>query len=190
MMVSAPQWSTAVAGALAAIGLAFSGLLAIGPASAQPTPGTVVPPELQPPGPAVVGLRANARGVQVYDCALNAQGGGYGWVLKGPDAVLYDEAGAVVAKHYAGPTWEARDGSKVVGEVVAHLDAPGHAGVPWLLLRGKPAEQPGTLAAVTYIQRIDTQGGLAPATGCDADHQNAEERAPYNATYVFYRAPR
>lgn len=44
------------------------------------------------------------------------------------------------------------------------------------------------MSEVTYIQRLDTQGGLAPATGCDAAHEGATARIGYTATYYFYRA--
>ena len=45
----------------------------------------------------------------------------------------------------------------------------------------------GLFANVTSIQRLSTTGGLAPATGCDADHVGAEARVPYTADYFFYR---
>ena len=97
-----------------------------------------------------------------------------------------DEDGKKIAKHYAGPTWEANDGSKVVGEVLKKLDAKKPGAVPWLLLQAKTHEGTGTFARVTYIQRVDTEGGVAPAAGCDQAHVNTEARVDYRANYYFY----
>ncbi len=44
------------------------------------------------------------------------------------------------------------------------------------------------MAGVTYVQRLDTTGGLAPATGCDASHVGDTARIDYTATYYFYKA--
>jgi hypothetical protein len=146
------------------------------------------PPQLLPPAPAASLLRATAQGSQIYVCGAKSGGGGFEWTLKAPDAVLSDASGQPVAKHYAGPTWEANDGSKVVGEIAARDDAPGGQAIPWLLLRAKSHEGTGQFAGVSYIQRVDTAGGIAPASGCDAGHDGQEQRVPYTAVYVFYRA--
>ncbi|HEX4353270.1 MAG TPA: DUF3455 domain-containing protein, partial [Polyangiales bacterium] len=44
----------------------------------------------------------------------------------------------------------------------------------------------GVMADVTYVQRLDTKGGLAPASGCDAAHLGASARVNYSAVYAFY----
>jgi hypothetical protein len=44
------------------------------------------------------------------------------------------------------------------------------------------------MAEVTYIQRLNTAGGLAPASGCDASHIGATANVAYNAQYAFYKA--
>ena len=142
---------------------------------------------LVPPAGAQLLLRAPADGVQIYLC--QAAGNGFGWAFKAPEAALFDETGRQVAKHFAGPSWEAEDGSTVMGEVAAKVDAPASAGIPWLLLRAKSHAGSGRFAAVAFIQRLDTKGGAAPDGGCDAAHQNAEARMRYSATYVFYAAP-
>src|SRR5262249_20445929 len=58
----------------------------------------------------------SARGVQVYACTRNPAGA-IGWVLRGPDAQLFDRENKPVGKHYTGPTWEDLDGGRVVGTV-------------------------------------------------------------------------
>ena len=150
-------------------------------------PAAAEDPALAPPAGARLLLRSAAEGVQIYMC--QPAGAGFGWVFKAPEAALFDETGRQVAKHFAGPSWEAEDGSTVVGEVATKADAPAAAGIPWLLLRAKSHAGGGRFAAVAFIQRLDTKGGTAPESGCDAAHQNAEARMRYAATYVFYAAP-
>src|SRR6266849_427059 len=121
---------------------------------------------LRVPAGQTVLLKALGKGVQIYGCkAEPGDPGKFEWSFKAPEADLTNEHGDKIAKHYAGPTWEANDGSKVVGEKKA--DAPRPGAVPWLLLKAKTNEGTGTVAKVTYIQRVDTEGGVAPAAGCD-----------------------
>ena len=115
-------------------------------------------------------------------------GSGAAWTLKAPEAVLRDAAGTVVAKHFAGPSWQANDGSTVVGEVVARADAPGGNAIPWLTLHAKSHSGAGQFADVAFIQRIDTVGGVAPAAGCETGTRGNEVRIPYSAAYLFYAA--
>jgi hypothetical protein len=48
----------------------------------------------------------------------------------------------------------------------------------------------GMLATPAYIRRVDTKGGVAPSTGCDASHVSERTRVPYSATYQFFGAQR
>lgn len=132
-------------------------------------------------------LKALGKGVQIYDCmATVADPSKLAWSFKAPEADLTNENGEKIAKHYTGPTWEANDGSKVVGEVLKKADAPRPGAVPWLLLKAKKNEGTGTFARVSYIQRVDTEGGVAPAAGCDQAHVNTKVRVDYRANYYFY----
>jgi hypothetical protein len=97
-----------------------------------------------------------------------------------------DGAGAEIGHHFAGPSWQASDGSTVVGEVVVSDPAPQPSSIPWLLLRAKSHSGSGALASVGYIARIQTEAGLVPANGCDATHTGAERRVPHSALYVFF----
>jgi Protein of unknown function (DUF3455) len=105
-------------------------------------------------------------------------------VLEAPEAELFDQSGAKLGRHYAGPTWESADGSRVVGEVMQR--SPVQDAVPWLLLRVKSSEGAGPLANAKYIQRVDTIGGVAPSSGCDAARAGAKVRVDYSANYDFY----
>ena len=57
----------------------------------------------------VIELRGT--GAQVYTC--EASPSGFAWRLKAPDAALMDGTGAEVGHHFAGPSWQASDGSTV-----------------------------------------------------------------------------
>jgi hypothetical protein len=163
------------------------GLMLVACASAPQPQRGAVPENLRVPDGQPLLLRVAARGVQIYTCkAKAADAAAFAWALKAPEAELFDASGAKVGRHYGGPTWESADGSRVVGEVVQ--SSPAQGAVPWLLLRAKSNEGPGALASVTFIQRLDTVGGVAPSAGCDGEHAGAETRVDYSANYAFYGA--
>jgi hypothetical protein len=130
-------------------------------------------------------VKASAQGTQVYECQAG-EDAGFAWKLVGPDAVLTDDSGARIGRHYTGPTWEALDGSKVVGVLQKKVDAPAGGAIPWLLLGAKSTEGTGKFAKVTSIQRVDTVGGVPPTGGCDASKAGTKQSTPYRATYYFY----
>ncbi len=142
-------------------------------------------PALAVPAGNRVSFHLDAIGVQIYACSATAAG--YGWVFQAPEATLYKHGGHVSGKHYAGPTWEANDGSTVVGAKVAAA-TPDPTAVPWLLLRAVSHAGDGKMDEVTFVQRLETTGGLAPSGGCDASTVGASARVPYTATYFFYEA--
>jgi hypothetical protein len=143
-----------------------------------------VPKELQPPANEQLLLQVHAKGDQIYTC--KADGAEFTWILKAPEAQLTDKNGKPFGKHFAGPSWEAYDGSRVTGKAVANAPSPDADSIPWLLVTAASHSGEGVLARVTSIQRVNTKGGKAPASGCDAAHAGQEERAPYSADYVFF----
>lgn len=166
--------------------LCFGSLLLIPalfcPASAQSLP---VPLAV---GKSVVLLKAQASGVQIYICKAKPSDGkvprSYEWVFQAPEADLSGSDGGKLGRHYAGPTWEAADGSKVVGAMLASAAAPGN--IPWLLLAAKSTSGRGLFSNVAYVERAFTAGGTAPKSDADAAHAGTQVRVPYTATYVFY----
>jgi len=144
-----------------------------------------VPPALAVPRSHHLAFVYDAAGVQIYDCQNTATG--YGWVFRAPEARLFARNGRVAGTHYAGPTWESRDGSQVVGTKVAEA-AGGPDDIPWLLLRAVDHDGEGRMQKVTFLQRLETAGGKAPVAGCDADHLGTTARVDYAATYFFYAA--
>jgi hypothetical protein len=147
-----------------------------------------VPESLRTPAGERVILAAHATGAQVYVCQAGAEQK-FGWVLKAPEAELIDATGKTIVHHSAGPTWKHVDGSEVKGKVLAKQDAPKPEAIPWLLLAAASHTGEGILSRVTSIQRIHTEGGLAPAANtCDASANGKESRSAYAADYYFYAA--
>jgi Protein of unknown function (DUF3455) len=142
-----------------------------------------VPDDIQVPDGNKEFLTAHAIGVQIYGCAQTTAG--YAWSLTGPRADLYKH-GKLIATHFAGPTWQAKNGSKVVGARVSGVNVDPTA-IDWLLLKAT-STTPGRFGATTYIQRIHTTGGLAPAAAdCNAGTVGTQREVPYTADYVFFK---
>jgi len=121
-----------------------------------------------------------AVGAQVY------RWNGAGWDFVAPVATLSADANhnGDVGIHYAGPTWESNSGSKVVARRLAAC-SPDSTAIPWLLLQAVSATGPGIFGSVTYVQRVNTTGGLAPAT--PGSSVGGVVEVPYTAEYYFYR---
>lgn len=121
-----------------------------------------------------------------YECREKKDmAGQFEWAFVGPMASLKNKAGEVVGKYYAGPTWEANDGSKVSGKQVAV--APGAPGsIPLQLVKTEPASGAGAMQGISHIQRLQTQGGVAPAAACLMANLGERRQVAYQADYVFY----
>lgn len=143
-----------------------------------------IPPQLQPPPNEKLLLDLHAKGDQIYTCKNDTNQ--FSWTLKAPDAQLFDKDDKPAGKHFAGPSWQSTDGSKVTGKAVANVPSPDANSIPWLLVKVVTHEGKGVLESVTTIQRLNTKGGKAPNTGCDAANAGKELRVPYTATYRFY----
>jgi hypothetical protein len=150
-------------------------------ATAATAQNSTTPPPTQRPILTVTG-----KGVQIYTCQQSAAGPQ--WVFQAPEATLIDASGKPIGTHGAGPLWKSNDGSTVKGEVLQKSASPEATSIPWLLLKAVSPSSSGIMTHVEYIRRSDTHGGIAPPTGCDAQHLNAISRVPYTATYTFYSA--
>jgi hypothetical protein len=164
-------------------------LLALGAAGqALAVPAQPVPAEVAVPAGHKLYLTGHAVGVQIYQCAPAEAG--YAWSFVAPRANLYTPVGKLLTTHFAGPTWQAKDGSFVVGRVAGR--APVADSIPWLKLEaastGVGEDGGDRLAQTTYIQRLATTGGLAPAAGeCNAATAGAVAEVPYTADYTFWK---
>lgn len=143
-----------------------------------------VPAALQVPANEQLVVQVHAKGDQIYSCKVD--GSQVGWTLKAPEATLSNKDGKAFGKHLAGPSWEASDGSRVVGKAAANAPSPDAESIPWLLVKVVSHAGDGVLAQVTSIQRINTKGGKAPVLGCDAAHAGQEVRVSYSADYLFF----
>lgn len=145
-----------------------------------------VPDKINAPAGEEIVLVAHATGSQIYVCQPGTDGK-LAWILKAPDAELHDQKGAIIGRHYAGPTWKDNDGSEVTGKAVARVDSPDPDSIPWLLVTITGHSGDGVLSRVTSIQRIHTKGGQPPpAADCNISKQNVEAKTSYTADYYFY----
>ncbi len=166
--------------------VAFAAAVSLAPAAhAQQGPASLG--SLLPVGnvPYLVG---HGDGVQIYQCASTPAG--FAWTFVAPRANLTDNRGRVIISHFGGPTWQANDGSKVVGKTVSSVTVSPRA-IPWLLLSATTTPAPqggGLLADASFVQRLFTVGGLAPAAStCNAQTVGARAEVPYTAEYVFWK---
>jgi hypothetical protein len=147
-------------------------------------PSPDVPPEIQVPAGNKVFLVGHAVGVQIYSC------NGVAWGFVAPRANLYNDHGKLIITHFAGPTWQAKDGSRVVGLAEKAITVDPTA-IPWVRLSAaSTAAGPDgdRLVATTYIQRIATTGGLPPpAADCNPTTAGTVAEVPYTADYYFWK---
>lgn len=122
-----------------------------------------------------------------YECREKKDmAGQYEWAFVAPVATLDTVDGKNVGRYYAGPTWEGNDGSKVTGKQVAV--SPAAAGnIPLQLVKANPSMGQGMFEGVSFIQRLNTQGGVAPALPCGMAEKGQKQQVRYQADYVIYK---
>jgi hypothetical protein len=143
-----------------------------------------IPEQIKPPSGNSPILTVHAKGNQIYQCSLNDDA--YSWQLQAPDAKLFDEQDKVVGNHYSGPIWEYKEGSRVVGRVVNKIDITPDTSISWLLVEVVAHKGNGLFSDVSFINRVNTHGGLPPLSGCDSNHLGGEKGVAYTADYIFY----
>ena len=145
-----------------------------------------LPEPVRVPAGQKVMMSTTGVGEITYECREKKDmAGAHEWAFVGPVATLYSGDKKAVGKYYAGPTWEANDGSKVTGKQLAMSPAaPGN--IPLQLVKAEPAMGAGAMTGVSYIQRLNTKGGVAPAMACDAMSKGRRQQVAYEADYVFY----
>lgn len=172
---------------LAGIATAAAALPLAPTVHAEPA-GPDVPSDIEVEDGHHVFLVGHAVGVQIYAC--NQVGNSHAWGFVGPRAELYGDNGKLVATHFRGPTWQARDGSTVVARFDGGVTVDPTA-IPWLRLAATSSAPGGDgdrLTATTFIQRTATTGGLMPAaTECTAATAGTTAEVPYTADYHFWK---
>jgi hypothetical protein len=142
---------------IAASVVALVAALPLAQAAVAGPPASDVPVDIQVPAGHKVFLVGHAVGVQIYSC--NATGGAFAWTLVAPRADLYGDNGKLIATHFAGPTWEAKDGSRVVGRRDAPPVTVDGTAIPWLRLAAgstSSGDDGDRLAGTSYVQRVGT----------------------------------
>lgn len=137
-----------------------------------------IPQNLRVPDGQDLAFQAHGQGVQIY--TWNAAKAA--WTGPAPRALLLIDDG-VVGFHSEGPTWQCDDGSAIVGAKMA-AEVVDPAAIPWLLINVTKASGAGTLAGITFVQRLRTAGGHAPSTPGTVDGE--QRLVPYTADYLFY----
>jgi len=137
-----------------------------------------VPEDIAVPAGNKVHFHGFGVGVQIYTW------NGSSWGTAVPEAILFHAEG-IVTIHFGGPTWQSNSGSTVVGALPPIAVTVDTNAIPWLRLDAKNPEGPGIFAETTFIQRVNTTGGLAPAE--DGTFVGQVARVPYTADYFFYR---
>jgi hypothetical protein len=128
-------------------------------------------------------LEMAATGAQIFRCEQDKEG--YHWAFRLPEAELRDAKGQLVGHHGVNYSFEHVDGSRLIGTIVGYDSAPGDNSLRWLLLRTQSYGQ-GEFDKITYVQRVETSGGLPPGQ-CSPELANQILRVPFSAKFIFYR---
>lgn len=196
---------TALTACVAALGIAFTIALP-GAAHAQSVIPPTVPADLEVPAHNEAFLLGRGVGTQNYECQPSDSIGHVAWTLFTPQATLFSDEKDQLITHFASPnpvegnvvrvTWQdSRDTSTVWARAIASVaDPTGSGAIPWVLLQavGTAAGPNGgnTLSRTTFIQRVNTVGGSAPATGCRLPTDIGRKAfVAYKADYFFYKKP-
>lgn len=148
---------------------------------------SALPAAVQVPAGHKVAMETVGVGRITYEC--KAEGAAApAWVFVGPDAALNDRQGRQVGRYYGPPaTWESSDGSKVTATQVAVAPA-GAGNIPLQLVKANPATGMGAFSGTSYIQRVATRGGVAPAAPCTAATVGQRQVVGYQADYIVWKA--
>ncbi len=148
-----------------------------------------LPAAVQVPAGFKVAFETVGAGEITYECRAKAgTAGEHGWVFVGPAASLVDRQGRTLGRYFGPPaTWAANDGSAITGTQLAV--APAAAGnIPLQLVKANPASGQGMMTGVSHIQRVATQGGVAPSAPCNMAGMGRKEIVRYQADYIFWKA--
>jgi hypothetical protein len=196
-------WHTRLITCVAALGMFTLALPQA--AHAQLVTPPPVPTGLEVPAPNEAFLVGHAVGTQNYVCQPADSLGRVAWTLFTPQATLFGDEKDQLITHFFSPnpidqivraTWQdSRDTSAVWARAIASAPDPTASGaIAWVKLEAVHTEQGPTggttLSVTTFVQRLNTVGGSAPATGCDRPTDIGRKAfVPYTADYFFYRAP-
>ena len=129
----------------------------------------------------------SATGESIFECRPTlTQPNAFQWVFVAPNATLFEGARSV-GRLATANTWESSSDRSSVSGLMRASQAGGVNNMPWTLMAATPSGDSGLFGGVTSIQRVNTTGGIAPATGCDASRSGSEARVAFSADYYFYK---
>ncbi len=148
-----------------------------------------LPDAVKVPAGNKVAMETVGVGEITYECRAKADAAGaFEWVFVGPQADLNARSGSKLGTYYGPPaTWASTDGSKITGAQVA-VSPGGTGNIPFQLVKANPASSAGKMMGVTYIQRVATKGGVAPADPCVSASVGKKSVVKYQADYIFWTA--
>jgi hypothetical protein len=163
-----------------------------------------VPGDLRVPDGNRVFLVGRAFGTQDYVCLPSSTAAsGFAYTLFTPEATLLDDDDKQIIKHYFAPNpdessvvraaWQHSRDTSIVFAKLFRDPVPVPGAIPWLLLERAGKQEGPTggdkLTKTTFIQRVNTAGGVAPSSGCASSADVGRQAfVPYTADYVFYRS--
>jgi len=147
-----------------------------------------LPAAVQVPAGHRVAFETAAAGDITYECRVKKDmADEFEWVFVGPNAGLKDRRGEQLGKYYGPPaTWDFNDGSKISGAQLA-VSPNGKGNIPLQLVKANQAMGSGMVDGISHIQRVATQGGVAPALPCDAGTRGSKQVVTYTADYIFWK---
>jgi Protein of unknown function (DUF3455) len=198
------------AGFIAIALTSFAGIA--GAATADAVKAPPVPSDIEVPAGNTAFLEGNATGTQNYVCLPSTSG--FAWTFFSPQATLFQtikwlprDFQQQIITHFLSPnpfesgkprvTWQSSfDTSEIWGKINAATTDPNFVkpgAVAWLLVQSVGNQRGPTggalLAQTTFVQRLNTSGGVAPSTGCSqASDVGGTALVPYTADYFFYKA--
>ena len=156
------------------------------------------PSAIAVPSGATLAIDDHGVGTQIYTCTASGGAGGaggsgadagatmYSWVLKGPDAVLSTRPSRRSGRTASVRFWSSSDGSVISGTKLAQAsNTSASNAVALLLLKATSTGGAGVFANITYVQRLNTAGGVASGD-CGASTVGTETSAAYSADYYFF----
>lgn len=175
-------------GTLAPVAL-LAACAGMSPMAAKPFDQAALPDAVKVPAGHRVAMETVGVGEITYECRPKANAAGaFEWAFVGPQADLNSRTGSKLGSYYGPPaTWAANDGSKITGAQVA-VAPLGTGNIPAQLVKANPAMGAGAMSDISYVQRVATRGGVAPASPCDGTTLGRKEVVKYQADYIFYKA--
>ncbi|MDO9359888.1 MAG: DUF3455 domain-containing protein [Polaromonas sp.] len=133
-------------------------------------------------------LEARASGELQYECqAIKRAPFEYAWLPRDRSIELRDGSNSAIVLSRSGRSWVHRDGSQLAVREFVEVDNGPHS-LPFQRARVEPSTLSGALHNISYIQRINTVGGLPSVRNCSSAELGMRVQVPYEAEYVFWRA--